>query len=56
MKNLQANIQIKVQDSVYLKDPDQSEIGRKIVSESISLIDEMGLEKFTFKKLGLKIG
>ncbi len=45
------NIQIKVSEKIYLKDPESSELGRKIVSYGISLIDEMGFEHFTFKKL-----
>jgi len=54
MENLQ--IQIKVRPELYLKNPDPSEIGRKIVSSSIELINELGFEAFTFKKLGEKIG
>jgi len=54
MENLQ--IQIKVSPELYLKDPDPSELGRKIVSSSIELINELGFEIFTFKKLGEEIG
>jgi AcrR family transcriptional regulator len=54
MENLQ--IQIKVRPELYLKNPDPSELGRKIVSSSIELIYELGFEAFTFKKLGEKIG
>jgi len=50
MENLQ--IQIKVSPELYLKNPDSSELGRKIVSSSIELINELGFETFTFKKLG----
>jgi len=45
------NIQIKVSEKIFLKDPESSELGRKIVSQGIALIDEMGFEHFTFKKL-----
>jgi AcrR family transcriptional regulator len=54
MKNLQ--IYIKVSPELYLKNPDSSELGRRIISESIELIDELGFEEFTFKKLGYRIG
>ncbi|MCK5639111.1 MAG: TetR/AcrR family transcriptional regulator [Flavobacteriaceae bacterium] len=54
MKNLQ--IHIDVSSETYLKDPNASELGRMIVSNSIELIDELGFETFTFKKLGNKIG
>jgi len=54
MENLQINIQVNPE--LYLKNPDASELGRKIVSASIELINELGFEAFTFKKLGEKIG
>lgn len=41
---------------LYLKDPDQSEIGKKIVSNGTSLIRKIGFELFTFKKLAEEIG
>lgn len=53
MKNLQ--IQIHISPELYLKNPDSSDLGRKIVSQSIELIHELGFESFTFKKLGEKI-
>ena len=56
MQELLSQIKIKVNDQVYLKDPESSKLGRVIVSNSIELIDEIGFEAFTFKKLGTKIG
>ncbi len=53
MKNLQ--IQIEVSTELYCKNPDSSELGRKIISTSIEMINEMGFESFTFKKLGIAI-
>jgi AcrR family transcriptional regulator len=50
MENLQ--IQIKVSPELFLKNPDSSVLGQKIVSSSIELIIELGFEAFTFKKLG----
>lgn len=49
-------IQIKVAEQVYLKDPESSNLGKKIISTGILLIDELGLEDFTFKKLAEAIG
>ncbi len=54
MKNL--HVHIDVCKDTYLRDPSASELGRKIISESIELIDALGFEGFTFKKLGKKIG
>ncbi|WP_308131236.1 TetR/AcrR family transcriptional regulator [uncultured Flavobacterium sp.] len=56
MKSLLAHLKIQVNPKIYLKDPQTSELGRKIVQESIKLIDEVGFDNFTFKKLGERIG
>ncbi len=56
MKSLLANIRFEVGENIYLKDPESSEIGRKVVKNGIILIDELGLEAFTFKKLAERIG
>ncbi|MFZ1526229.1 MAG: hypothetical protein WAT22_15510 [Saprospiraceae bacterium] len=40
---------------IYLKDPFSSELGRSIIKESIEMIDDLGFEEFTFKKLAIKI-
>jgi AcrR family transcriptional regulator len=40
-----------VNDRIFLKHPESSELGKKIVSGSIELIDEIGIENFTFRKL-----
>jgi AcrR family transcriptional regulator len=53
MKTL--NIQIEVGSELYIKDPNSSELGRKIISKSIEMINEIGFEAFTFKKLGCLI-
>jgi AcrR family transcriptional regulator len=56
MKSLLAYLKIQVNPKIYLKDPQTSKLGRKIVQESIKLIDEVGFDNFTFKKLGERIG
>lgn len=53
MKTL--NIQIEVDSELYIKDPNSSDLGRKIISKSIEMINEIGFEAFTFKKLGCLI-
>lgn len=54
MEELQ--VQISIDASLYLRNPETTELGRKIVSISIEMIDELGFESFTFKKLGARIG
>ena len=56
MQDLLSTLQIQVNEKIYLKDPQTSLLGRKIIQQSIVLMDEMGFENFTFKKLGEQIG
>lgn len=49
-------IRVSINESIFIKDPDSSEIGKKIISGSIFLIDKIGFESFTIKKLGREIG
>ena len=56
MNSVISNIKIQVNEKIFVKDPETSMLGKKIIQESILLIDEMGFENFTFKKLGERIG
>ena len=56
MKNLLKSVQVKVNDKIFIKDPVSSDLGKGIVSTSIDMIHDMGLEAFTFKKLAHKLG
>lgn len=56
MQKLISNIRIAVNPKIYVKDPESSDLGRRIISESINLLDKIGFEEFTFKKLGDQIG
>lgn len=51
-----SSISIVIADRFYSKDPQSSELGKKIVNEGLRLIDELGFEQFTFKKLAERIG
>ena len=55
MQSILSNIIISVNTKLYVKNPETSELGKKIIEQSILLIDEIGFENFTFKKLGEKI-
>lgn len=55
MKQFLSNITLKVNDHVYLKDPQSSDLGKNIIKGSINLIDKYGFEDFTFKKLASHI-
>ncbi|MCL6267533.1 TetR/AcrR family transcriptional regulator [Flagellimonas myxillae] len=56
MERLMKSIRIGINDKIFLKDPDSSDLGKRIVKQSILMIDEMGFESFTFRKLGAQIG
>lgn len=56
MQRLLGNLKIQIPEQLYVKDPDSSDLGMKIVEHSILLIEELGFESFTFKKLGQAIG
>ena len=56
MKNLLSVLKISVPDKIFIKDPETSELGKRIIEQSIVLINEIGFDSFTFKKLGIKIG
>lgn len=56
METILSNFKIQVNNKIYLKDPETSILGKKIIEHSIVLINEIGFEEFTFKKLGDLIG
>ena len=56
MQALLSNVKIIISDKIFVKDPETSALGKKIINESIMLIDDIGFENFNFKKLGEKIG
>jgi AcrR family transcriptional regulator len=53
---LSVSLKIIVKEGLYLKDPQDSSLGRAILKYSVQLIDEIGLESFTFRKLAAKMG
>ena len=44
-----------VPQGLSLRNPLETELGRNIIEHSIILMDELGFEAFTFKKLAVKI-
>ena len=52
---MHATLRIDLNERLYLRDPQDTDLGRRLVAESILLIDELGFEQFTFKKLALRI-
>lgn len=57
--NVSANgvrVTLHVDAKLYGKDPNSSDMGRRILEHSIGLIDEIGFESFTFRKVARRIG
>ncbi len=49
------HVTFKVNEKIYLRDPESSELGKQIVKNAIDLIYELGFEHFTFKKLAVEM-
>lgn len=50
------SVHVKVNSNLYLRDPQKTRLGKNIIKEGIILIDKIGIEKFTFKKLAQAMG
>lgn len=53
---MELHLQIKMNPKLYVRDPEQSALGRSIIEHSIRMIHKMGFEDFTFKKLAQEMG
>ena len=53
---MKLQLQIKMNEALYLRNPENSELGKNILKHSIQLIYKTGFEVFTFKKLAEDIG
>lgn len=53
---MELQLQIKMNPALFVRDPESSELGKNIIRHGIKMINEMGFEEFTFKKLANDIG
>lgn len=53
---MKLHLQIKMNEALFLRNPESSELGKNILKHSVQLIHKMGFEVFTFKKLAEDIG
>ncbi len=44
-------VQVLIPQNYFLKDPKSTDLGKKIINQSVILLDEIGFENFTFRKL-----
>lgn len=52
---MEFQVTFNVNEKVYVKNPESSEIGRNIIKTGIDLICQLGFEHFTFKKLAAEM-
>ncbi len=55
MEILLSKISLKFNKEIFLKDPESTDLGNLIITESLGMINTLGLEAFTFKKLATQI-
>jgi AcrR family transcriptional regulator len=53
---MKLGVQIKMNPALFNRDPESTELGKKIIKHSILLIHKNGFESFTFKKLASAVG
>ncbi|ARK12719.1 TetR/AcrR family transcriptional regulator [Fibrivirga algicola] len=53
---MEYTVQVRMNDKLFLRDPEQSELGRRIIRQGIVLINEIGFEETTFRKLADRMG
>ena len=53
---MELQLHIKMNENLYLRDPQETEVGKTILHHSVELIHKMGFENFTFKKLAEAAG
>ena len=49
-------LKIKMNEKLFLRNPEESELGKNIIKYGVTLIHKIGFEAFTFKKLAQEIG
>lgn len=52
---MEFQVKFDINEKIFLRNPESSELGKLMVKKSIDLIYELGFEQFTFKKLAIEI-
>lgn len=53
---MEYSVLVRMNEKLFLRDPENSELGRRIVRQGILLLAEIGFEDMTFRKLADRIG
>ena len=51
MDRIVSHVKFNVNPDLFLKDPESSSIGKRILMEAINILDQSGFERLTFKEL-----
>lgn len=51
-QQMSLKLRFELPKKLFLKDPQDTEYGRRLLKNAVVLIDELGFESFTFRKLG----
>lgn len=51
MNRIVSHVKFNVNPELYLKDPESSEIGKRLLMQAINIIDKKGFERLTFREL-----
>lgn len=52
---MEVQLRIRMNEKIYLRNPEESALGKNIVRNGLLLINKIGFEEFTFKKLAKEI-
>lgn len=53
---MNVSVNFKMNEKLFLRNPEELELGKRIIQHSIILIHQIGFEDFTFKKLAIEMG
>lgn len=53
---MEYTVLVRMNEKLFLRNPESSDLGRRIIRQGIVLIDELGFEEMTFRKLAERIG
>lgn len=53
---MEYSVHVRMNERLFLRDPESSELGRRIVRQGILLVSEIGFEDTTFRKLADRMG
>ncbi|HEY0668656.1 MAG TPA: TetR/AcrR family transcriptional regulator, partial [Sphingobacteriaceae bacterium] len=53
---MELSLKFNINPKLFLRNPEESDLGRKIIQHGIILVHKIGFELFTFKKLAKEVG